>query len=109
MSRILGNWRPLHGLVLPLAILAVAQIAAMVAHLQSNSIASPSDVGIALVAGLVDGSIEHATLETLTATLAGLAIGSMIGISLGIVSRPFPRRRSIDGIHDRNVAPKIQP
>jgi NitT/TauT family transport system permease protein len=84
----------LRGLVIPLALLVVAQVAWVLAHPQSDSVAPPSAVAVALVAALGDGLILHATYQTLGAAAAGLALGFAIGLSAGLLlglSRPADR------------------
>ncbi|HWU63010.1 MAG TPA: ABC transporter permease [Ensifer sp.] len=80
-----GGWR---AALLPACIIVFAQVAAVVTHLQSDSLASPSDIAIAFAAVLFDGSLAGATLETLKAAAAGCALGvgagSFIGILLGL-------------------------
>jgi NitT/TauT family transport system permease protein len=81
-------------LVIPAALLVLAQAASILAHLQSDSVAPPSAVAVALVAALGDGLILRATYQTLGAAAAGLTIGFMIGLSAGLalgLSRPADR------------------
>ncbi|WP_316190222.1 ABC transporter permease [Bradyrhizobium sp. SZCCHNS2096] len=81
-------------LLLPLAILLALEVWARFTHLQSDSLAPPSAVVVALAGALADLSIPAATRNTLFATFAGLAIGSTIGLALGIafgMSRPLDR------------------
>jgi ABC-type nitrate/sulfonate/bicarbonate transport system permease component len=52
----------------------------------SDTLAPPGPVVIALGHLLVDGTILHKTLETLTSTLLGLALGGGVGTLLGIMS-----------------------
>lgn len=73
------------GVWLPLLLLAAAQLALGRADGQSTSLASPLEVGRALVALLADGSLLLATAQTLTATLGGLALGGTVGLCAGIV------------------------
>jgi ABC-type nitrate/sulfonate/bicarbonate transport system permease component len=74
----------LKALVLPLAVLAAFEIWARASHLQSDSLAPPSEVMLALAGAIADFSILTATRDTLFAAFAGLAIGSIIGLALGI-------------------------
>jgi NitT/TauT family transport system permease protein len=71
-------------LLLPLVALLVFELWVRLAHLQSDSLAPPSAVLVALVAALADLTIPIATRDTLLAAFAGLAIGSVIGLALGI-------------------------
>lgn len=74
----------LKALVLPLAVLAAFEIWARASHLQSDSLAPPSEVMLALAGAIADFSILTATRDTLFAAFAGLAIGSIVGLALGI-------------------------
>jgi NitT/TauT family transport system permease protein len=79
------RWRfDLRGLVIPSALLVLAQAASVFAHLQSDSVAPPSDVAVALLTALGDGLILRATYQTLGAATAGLALGFVIGLSGGL-------------------------
>ena len=51
----------------------------------SDTIAPPSQAFWRLAAGLADGSIVAMTVETLAATLAGLAVGGGLGLAAGSV------------------------
>lgn len=73
----------MRGLVVPLLLVLAAEIAAAVTHLQSDSLARPSDVALALGHALADGSIARSTFETLAAGLIGLAIGGVAGLLAG--------------------------
>ena len=81
-------------LALPLAVLAAFELWARATHLQSDSLAPPSAILMALAGALADCSIPLATRDTLFSASAGLAIGSMIGLALGValgLSRVFDR------------------
>ncbi|MDO8401177.1 MAG: ABC transporter permease [Bradyrhizobium sp.] len=71
-------------LVLPIAILAIFEIWARVVHLQSDSLAPPSAIAAALVEAFQDGSMLTATRDTLISAFAGLSIGGVVGLALGI-------------------------
>ena len=77
-----GWWR---GLVVPAALVVAAEGAMRIYGSTSMSLAAPSDVLAALVRALLDGSILVATLNTLAAAGAGLALGGVIGLALGIL------------------------
>ena len=70
--------------LLPVATLALLEIWARAIHLQSDSLAPPSAVAIALVEAFQDGSVLIATRDTLIAAFAGLLIGGAIGLAFGI-------------------------
>jgi ABC-type nitrate/sulfonate/bicarbonate transport system permease component len=86
-SSIHRKWSNLQyrGVVFPLALLLLAEVAARVSDLQSDSLAAPSAVAAALFSQLLDGTIVRATAETLVAALLGLLIGFSIGASLGML------------------------
>ena len=70
--------------LLPIATLALLEIWARAIHLQSDSLAPPSAVAVALVEAFQDGSVLIATRDTLIAAFAGLLIGGAIGLAFGI-------------------------
>jgi ABC-type nitrate/sulfonate/bicarbonate transport system permease component len=70
--------------LLPVAALVLLEIWARAIHLQSDSLAPPSAVAIALVEAFKDGSVLTATRDTLISAFAGLAIGGAIGLAFGI-------------------------
>jgi NitT/TauT family transport system permease protein len=71
-------------LLLPVAALVLLEIWARAIHLQSDSLAPPSAVAIALVEAFMDGSVLTATRDTLISAFAGLAIGGAVGLTFGI-------------------------
>jgi ABC-type nitrate/sulfonate/bicarbonate transport system permease component len=71
-------------LLLPLAALVLLEIWARAIHLQSDSLAPPSAVAIALVEAFMDGSVLTATRDTLISAFAGLAIGGAVGLAFGV-------------------------
>jgi ABC-type nitrate/sulfonate/bicarbonate transport system permease component len=71
-------------LVLPLAVLLAFEFWARATHLQSDSLAPPSEIAMALIGAFADFSILAATRDTLFSAFAGLAIGTIIGLALGI-------------------------
>lgn len=75
---------PVKALALPLAVLLAFEAWARATHLQSDSLAPPSQIVIALFGAFADLSILAATRDTLFSAFAGLAIGAVIGLSLGI-------------------------
>jgi ABC-type nitrate/sulfonate/bicarbonate transport system permease component len=70
--------------VLPVAALLVLEMWARAVHLQSDSLAPPSAVAIALVEAFKDGSILVASRDTLASAFAGLLIGGAVGLAFGI-------------------------
>lgn len=77
--------RRLRGLAFPVAVLVIAQIAAMATHLQSYTLAAPSEAFLAGVQAVADGSLLVATLQTLANAFGGLALGGALGLLGGIV------------------------
>jgi ABC-type nitrate/sulfonate/bicarbonate transport system permease component len=71
-------------LLLPVTIIVMLEIWARAVHLQSDSLAPPSAIALALAATFEDGSVLVATRDTLISTFAGLLIGGFIGLALGI-------------------------
>jgi NitT/TauT family transport system permease protein len=70
--------------LLPAAALVLLEIWAHAVHLQSDSVAPPSAIAVALAGALQDGSILIATRDTLASAFAGLAVGGAVGLALGI-------------------------
>jgi NitT/TauT family transport system permease protein len=84
------DWR---AFVLPAALLVLAEIGARSGG-PSDSVAPPSEVAVAFVGALLDGSLLLATRDTLACAFAGLAIGGAIGLILGLLFgalRPLDR------------------
>jgi ABC-type nitrate/sulfonate/bicarbonate transport system permease component len=79
------DWR---GFALPALLLAAAEIGARFSG-PSDSLAPPSEVAIAFVEALRDGSLLASTRDTLVCAFAGLAIGGAIGLTLGILFGAF--------------------
>jgi len=73
------------GFIVPVALLAAAEAWFVVAHVRSDTLASPAAVAIAALAALRDGSLLRATGQTLLAAFGGLAIGGAIGLALGFI------------------------
>jgi ABC-type nitrate/sulfonate/bicarbonate transport system permease component len=74
----------LKAMLLPVAALAAFEIWARAIHLQSDSLAPPSAIIVALIGAFQDGSILSATRDTLISAFAGLMIGGAIGLGFGI-------------------------
>jgi NitT/TauT family transport system permease protein len=84
----MSGWR---GAVIPLGLIAAAQIAATATNLQSDLLAAPDQIVAAGIGALTDGTLANRTLQTLAMTGGGLLIGTVLGLALGIVlglSRP---------------------
>ena len=71
-------------LVLPTALIALAEIAARTGG-SSDSIAPPSEIVGAFGETLMDGSLVAATRDTLLSAFGGLAIGASLGLASGLL------------------------
>jgi ABC-type nitrate/sulfonate/bicarbonate transport system permease component len=71
-------------LVLPVVAIVAMEVWARATHLQSDALAPPSAIVLALLSALGDGSLLIATRDTLAAAFAGLAVGGAIGLMFGI-------------------------
>lgn len=76
------RWR---GLIIPVGLVVVAEVAARAAGWESSMLAAPSAIVVAFFAALVDGTLLRATLQTLATSLAGLGIGASLGLAIGIL------------------------
>lgn len=75
------RWR---GIIAPVALLVLAEVTFRVMVGASDSLAPPSRAVSALVGVLRDGSLLLGTAQTLSAMLAGLALGAAGGLAVGI-------------------------
>jgi ABC-type nitrate/sulfonate/bicarbonate transport system permease component len=73
----------MRGLLLPALVLIAWQVIGVLGLVQSDAMAYPSQVVVAAVGALRDGSMLTATRQTISTALAGMAIGSGLGIALG--------------------------
>lgn len=71
------------GAVIPLALLAGAELAARVLDVNSDILAAPSAALIAGTHSLIDGELVQITFQTLLTLLGGLALGTLIGLFAG--------------------------
>jgi NitT/TauT family transport system permease protein len=79
---------------LPIALLVGLEVWARASPIQSDALAPPSAVAVALVQAFADGSIIRATRDTLASAFAGLLVGGAVGLALGIalgIFKPFDR------------------
>jgi NitT/TauT family transport system permease protein len=76
-------------MVVPAALLLAWEIAMRAYDVQSDSLAPPSQIGVAFVNAMLDGTIPRRTGETLRAAIGGLALGGgsalIASIVLGLV------------------------
>ncbi|OJY68535.1 ABC transporter permease subunit [Rhizobium sp. WW_1] len=77
-----GWWK---GLVVPVIVILLAEVAMRVEGSTSLSLAAPSDIAVALLRSIADTSLLAATRDTLIAAGAGLALGGLMGLMLGIL------------------------
>ncbi len=82
-----GKWR---GLVVPVALVVIAEIAARSTEITSDTLAAPSAVIVAGIKAMGDGTILAATGQTLATALGGLGLGLGIGLVFGILLGIFP-------------------
>src|SRR5260221_628012 len=75
--------------VLPVTTLVVLELWARAIDLQSDSLAPPSAIAVALAGAFRDGSLLIATRDTLASAFAGLLIGGAIGLGFGIALGVF--------------------
>ena len=81
------NWL---GMILPLALVLGLELWLRTAGIVTDILAPPSQVIVALIGGLLNGTILAATLKTLTGAFGGLLIGGSLGMLLGIVFAVLP-------------------
>jgi ABC-type nitrate/sulfonate/bicarbonate transport system permease component len=75
----------LRGAAFPLALVVIAQIAAVLVHLKSDTLASPIAALTAGARAFADGSLPLATIQTLANAFGGLALGGAFGLLFGIM------------------------
>ena len=88
-------------LILPLAVLLAFEAWARATHLQSDSLAPPSAIAIALAGAFADFSILAATRDTLFSAFAGLAIGTVDRARARHRLRDFGHAQPADGSDGR--------
>lgn len=75
------RWR---GIIIPVTLLMLAEVTFRATIASSDSLAPPSRVAAALLDALHDGSLLAGTARTLVTMLAGLALGALGGLAVGI-------------------------
>jgi len=75
------RWR---GILVPLAVLILAEVGFRVSIGASDSLAPPSRAVGALFSALGDGTLLANTARTLAGMLGGLALGGLGGLAVGI-------------------------
>jgi ABC-type nitrate/sulfonate/bicarbonate transport system permease component len=83
--------RALPAWLVPLALLGAAETAMRVTAIQSDGLALPSQVAVALVELIGDGEIFLRTAETIGAIAVGVPIGGAFGLLLGVWLGLSPR------------------
>jgi len=78
------------GLVFPIGLLLLGEFLFAWSHIQSDSIAPPSQALLAGWNALTDGSLIQATLDTLAAAVAGLSLGGSVGLLVGLLLGSIP-------------------
>jgi len=86
LSRQGRNFRSLAPLLLPFALLAAWEFAADVGLIAQRVLPAPSSVAVALWRTLEDGSLVEAITTSSARAIKGLAIGGILGFSLGVVN-----------------------
>lgn len=81
------NWL---GMTLPLVLILALELWLRLGGIVTDILAPPSQVVVALVGGLLNGTILSATLKTLGGAFGGLLIGGSLGMLLGIVVAIVP-------------------
>lgn len=73
------------GLVAPIVIVVLWQLASQFGWISTDAFSRPVDVAVALAGIIADGSLLLATLQTLEATAVGLILAIALGVPLGIL------------------------
>ena len=74
----------LPGWLLPVAALVVAEIAMRATGIQSDGLALPSQIAIALLELVADGEIFLRSAETIAPIAIGVLAGGMLGLLIGV-------------------------
>ena len=89
--------RLLLGSIVPVLFLGVWEMASRTGLLTLESLSRPSDILIAGIHSLLDGSLLIATYQTFEAALLGLAFAAVIGVLCGTVLGLLPMVERITG------------
>ena len=73
------------GLLVPAGLIAAAELAARTYGIESDSLAAPTEIAAALWHGLTTGTLLASTAQTLGAALAGLGIGTGLGLVVAAI------------------------
>ena len=74
----------LRGWLVPLTLLILAELTMRLTQVQNDALAMPSEVAAALAETVGNGSLVHATWQTLITGLSGVMMGSGLGLLVGI-------------------------
>lgn len=91
------NTRWLRGALIPVLLVVLWEVGAWVGTLPEDTMSRPSEIVVAGWEALSDGSLLIATVQTFETALLGLAIGSGIGIVLGILIGVSPLLEAVVG------------
>jgi ABC-type nitrate/sulfonate/bicarbonate transport system permease component len=81
------GWR---GLVVPIAALILWEVVMRVNNMQSDSLAPPSEIAVAFVQALFDGTIARGTAQTLGSSVVGLVIGGGLAVLASVIMGLVP-------------------
>jgi ABC-type nitrate/sulfonate/bicarbonate transport system permease component len=93
--------RVLRGAAIPVLILLLWEAGSRAGGLPKDTCSRPSEIAVAFVGGIADGSIPLATWQTVQAALFGFAIAAMAGILVGVILGLSPPL-------ERTVGPSIE-
>lgn len=79
------------GAVIPVGLMVAWEALWHIESLRLESLSRPTEVWRAFLRAMSDGSIPHATMQTLEAALTGFVLACAVGIVLGIVIGLLPR------------------
>jgi NitT/TauT family transport system permease protein len=83
------------GLIFPVAILLIAELAARTFGIASDTLAPPSQILVACWSVLADGTLFERAGQTVLSALGGLAIGGGLGLLLALVLGLSPTMRRL--------------
>jgi len=89
--------RKARGAAIPLLLLVLWEAGSRTAILPIESLSRPSDILLAAIKGLGDGSILVATWQTFEAALTGFAVAALAGILCGVILGLAPRIERVVG------------
>jgi ABC-type nitrate/sulfonate/bicarbonate transport system permease component len=93
----------LRGAIVPALLLVLWELASRWG-LILDTLSRPSDIALALLSSLRDGSILIATMQTFESALWGLAIAAVIGILVGSLLGLSPMLEGVTGRPSRRCA-----